>query len=204
VGEPDIGGAAIPDYDPRTFREGQMARILLAGFLGGLAMYVWSTIAHVATPLGTSGISTLPNETAAMSALSQSIGDGHGLYLFPAMNAAGTAKGPSEGPMGLLVYRPHVSYSLNPANLGIEFATELAEGIIAAFLLSFTVLSGYLSRVGFVALVGVTAAICTNVPYWNWYGFPTAYSTVYAFVEIVGYLAAGLVIAWLLPVRNET
>lgn len=179
-----------------------MTRILLAGFLGGLAMYVWSTIAHVATPLGTSGISKLPKEAATMSAISQSIGDGHGLYLFPAMNAADPAKGPSEGPIGLLVYRPHVSYSLNPANLGIEFATEIAEGMIAAFLLSFTVLSGYLARVGFVTLVGVTAAICTNLPYWNWYGFPTAYSAVYAFVEIVGYLAAGLVIAWLLPVRS--
>lgn len=180
-----------------------MFRILLAGILGGIVMYVWTSIAHVATPLGETGISTLPKEAAAMSALSASIGDGHGLYLFPA-RMSGKSAGPNEGPMGFLVYRPHVVYSLNPSNLAVEFVTELVEAIIAALLLSFAALSGYLSRAGFVTLVGITAAICTNVPYWNWYGFPTRYTLATAFIEIVGYLVAGLVIAWLLPAKQAT
>src|SRR5205814_9928016 len=101
-----------------------------------------------------------------------------------------------EGPLGLLVYRPRAGYAINPANLIIEFLTELAEAMIAALLLSFVALSSYAARVGFVVLVGVAAAITTNVPYWNWYGFPASHTLVYSIVEIVGYLAAGLVIAW--------
>src|SRR5205085_12308286 len=97
-------------------------RILLAGLLGGLAMYIWSTIAHVATPLGTLGISTLPDEQVTMNALAASIGEQHGLFLFPDMRPGSAASGnPSkEGAFGLLVYRPHVAYSLNPANLVAE------------------------------------------------------------------------------------
>jgi hypothetical protein len=179
-----------------------MFRILLAGVLGGLAMYVWTSIAHVATPLGETGFSTLPNEATTMSALATSIGDGHGLYLFPA-RMSGKSAGPNEGPLGFLVYRPHVVYSLNPSNLAVEFVTELVEAIIAALLLSFAALSGYLSRVGFVTLVGITAAISTNISYWNWYGFPTTFTLATCFIELIGFLAAGLVIAWLLPARKS-
>jgi hypothetical protein len=176
-------------------------RILLAGLLGGIAMYVWSTIAHVATPLGTVGISTLPDEQVTMNAVAASMGDQHGFYLFPDMRPGHPAAGNpvKEGPFGLLVYRPRASYSLVPANLIIEFVTELAEAMIAAMLLSWVALTGYAARVGFVTLVGVAGAITTNVPYWNWYGFPTDYTLVYAFVEIVAYLAGALVIAWILP-----
>jgi hypothetical protein len=178
-------------------------RILLAGLLGAIAMYVWSTIAHVATPLGTAGISTLPDEQVTMNAVAASMGEEHGFYLFPDMRpgSPGAGNPVKEGPFGLLVYRPRVSYALNPANLITEFATELAEAMIAALLLSWVALTGYAARVGFVTLVGVVGAITTNVPYWNWYGFPINYTLVYSLIEVVGYVAAGLVIAWLLPPR---
>jgi hypothetical protein len=31
-------------------------RILLAGLLGGLAMFIWQSVAHVVLPLGEAGI----------------------------------------------------------------------------------------------------------------------------------------------------
>jgi hypothetical protein len=175
-------------------------RTLLAGILGGIAMYVWSTIAHVATPLATVGIGTLPDEATVISSLEKSVGDGRGLFLFPNQTAAG-ANAPKEGPFGFLVYRSHVSYALKPSNLVIEFGTELTESILAAFLLSLAVLSTYIARVGFVTLIGVTASIATNLSYWNWYGFSGRYSLAQIFMVVVGYVAAGLVIAWLVPGR---
>ena len=176
-------------------------RILLAGLLGGIAMYVWSTIAHVATPLGTAGISTLLDEQVTMNALETSMGEQRGFYLLTDTRSGNPAK---EGPLALLVYRPHVSYGLNPANLIVEFITELVEAVIAALLLSWVALTGYAARAGFVALIGLGAAITTNVPYWNWYGFPTNYTLVYSFVELVGYVAAGFVIAWILPRKSAS
>ena len=31
-------------------------RILLAGLIGGVVMFIWATIAHVATPLASAGL----------------------------------------------------------------------------------------------------------------------------------------------------
>jgi hypothetical protein len=85
-----------------------------------------------------------------------------------------------------------------PKNLVVEFLTELAEGLIAAWLLAQTALLGYAARVGFVTAVGLAAAITTNIPYLNWYSFPLDYTLSYGFIELVGYFVAGLVLAAIL------
>jgi hypothetical protein len=38
-------------------------RILLAGILGGIARFAWTSIAHMALPLGEAGIAEIPNES---------------------------------------------------------------------------------------------------------------------------------------------
>jgi hypothetical protein len=168
-------------------------RILLAGLVGGIAMFIWSSIAHLATPLGMVGVSTLPNESATVANLASSIGDKGGLFLFP-VNMGATASA-ATAPGGFLVYNPHAPMTMSPRNLVVEFLTEVAESLIAAWLLAQTALLGYAMRVGFVTTIGLAAAITTNIPYWNWYTFPLDYTLAYGFVELVAYLAAGLAIA---------
>ena len=46
--------------------------------------------------------------------------------------------------------------------------------------------------------MGILAAITTTISYWNWYGFPGAYTAAYMFTEIVGFLCAGLAAALVL------
>jgi hypothetical protein len=176
-------------------------RTILAGLAGGIAMFVWSSIAHLATPLAETGFSTLPNEQATMQTLATGIGEHGGLFLFPDMRPGKTAQThpPTHGAFGLLVYRPDVAYTMNPSTLGTEFGVEVVEALIAAFLLSWAAVAGYTARVGFVTLVGLAACITTNVSYWNWYGFPMSYTLAYALIQFVGYFVAGLVIALILP-----
>ena len=50
-------------------------RILLAGILGGIVMFIWTSIAHMALPLGEAGINEIPNESAVLGAMQSSIGD---------------------------------------------------------------------------------------------------------------------------------
>jgi len=50
-------------------------RILLAGVLGGIAMFVWTSIAHMALPLGEAGIGEIPNESAVLGAIQSSMGE---------------------------------------------------------------------------------------------------------------------------------
>ncbi len=60
-------------------------RILVAGIAGGIVMFVWTSIAHMALPLGEAGINEIPNESAVLSAMQGSIGDKTGLYIFPGL-----------------------------------------------------------------------------------------------------------------------
>jgi hypothetical protein len=173
-------------------------RIVLAGLAAGIAMFVWSSIAHLATPLATMGISTLPDESVTVGNLASAIGDKGGLFLFPSNMGTSPSSSSATAPGGFLVFNPKSATSMQPKNLIIEFLTELAEGLLAAWLLAQTALTTYAARVGFVAGVGLTAAITTNVPYWNWYAFPLDYTFGYSLIEFIGYVFAGLAAAAIL------
>ena len=68
--------------------------------------------------------------------------------------------------------------------------------LIAAFLLSQAImLKGYGSRVGFVTLMGLIPTLQSDMPQWNWYGFPDTYFGAQFLVHIVGFAVGGLVLA---------
>jgi len=58
-------------------------KILLTSILGGIVMFIWTSIAHMALPLGEAGIREIPNESAVLSAMQTNIGEQTGLYIFP-------------------------------------------------------------------------------------------------------------------------
>ncbi len=194
-----------------------LMKILLAGILGGIAMFIWTSIAHLVLPLGEAGISEIPNESAVLSAM-QSIGDQAGLYIFPGLgvgkNATRQEKNEAmkqiaakaaSGPSGLLMYHPTRPFTFGKW-MGIEFGTELLEAILVVFLLAQTHIASFAGRVGFVLVAGILAAIATNVSYWNWYGFPGLYTASYMLTQIVGFFLVGIVAAFMLrktPVRTS-
>jgi ABC-type transport system substrate-binding protein len=177
-------------------------RILIAGLLGAIAMFVWTAIAHMATPLAFTGFSKMQNEHAVLATLPSGIGKKPGLYFYPwvdpkdpHMEQTATAL-MKVNPNGFIVYHPAgTNYDMMPLMMQ-EFAKELAQSLIAAFLLSLTMIAGYLGRVGFVTLIGAFGALGTDASYLIWYGFPCSYTLAQMTIEIVGALAAGLVIAW--------
>ena len=190
-------------------------RILLAGILGGVAMFVWASLAHMVLPLGQTGIQEIPNEASVLSAMHSSLGEKSGMYMFPGMELGASPTREQQhaamehygeklagNPSGLLIYHPPGAKALTPGQLITEFLTEVIEALIVVFLLAQTRLTRFGSRVGFVTLAGVLAAITTNISYWNWYGFPGSYTAAYISIEIVGYLIIGIVAA--LIMRNCT
>ena len=59
-------------------------RIIMAGVLGGLAMYVWTSLAHVVLPLGSIGVSSVSkNEESLLASMHASLGETDGFYIFP-------------------------------------------------------------------------------------------------------------------------
>jgi hypothetical protein len=63
-------------------------RVLLAGILGAIVMFIWTSIAHMALPLGEAGITEIPNESAVLNSMQSNIGDKTGLYIFPGLGVA--------------------------------------------------------------------------------------------------------------------
>jgi len=166
-------------------------RVLSAGLLGALAMFVWTFIAHELLPLGEAGVRQIANEEPLLGAMQTTISAGNGLYLFPSMtaNPAAHADKLAHSPSGFLVYRVPGATLVFPKLLGIEFLTELAESLIVVFLLSLTRLTGFGAKVGFVTLAGLAAAITTNVSYWNWYTFPAVYTAGSMVTELIAKLS---------------
>ena len=66
-------------------------KILLAGILGGIVMFIWTSVAHMSLPLGEAGIHEIPNESAVLSAMQSNIGDQTGLYIFPGSGVGNNA-----------------------------------------------------------------------------------------------------------------
>lgn len=183
-------------------------RTLLAGLLGGIAMYIWTALAHMVLPLGEAGIQEIPNEPAVLAALRSSMGDRSGLYLFPGMGLPPDATSQQKqaamqqysqklaaNPSGIVMYNPPGMQALAPRQFITEFVKEWIEALLAVMLLAQTRLARFGSRLGFMVGVGVLVSIGTNVSYWNWYGFPASYTAAYIATELVGFVCAGLVAA---------
>ena len=186
-------------------------RILLAGVLGAIAMFIWSFIGHDLLPLGEAGIREMPNDGPVVDAMKSSIGEKKGFYVFPSFGLGNhpTREQRSEAmkhtdekfatnPSGMVIYHPPGRKFEFGRLLIVEFVTELAEAIIVVFLLAQTRIGSFSGRVGFIFVAGILAAIATNVSYWNWYGFPGVYTAAYMLIQIVGFLCVGLVAAFVL------
>jgi hypothetical protein len=178
-------------------KENSMAkRILLAAVLGGLALFLWGGLSHMVLGLGTIGIQNLPQDQPVMSALKASTPQS-GFYFFPKVDAAGkVAPENAGGPYGIMIYHSAGAGGPMTGQLVNECILNIVLALFAAFLLSLALgLTGYVSRVGFVTLLGLTVGLMTHVEYWNWYGFPLSYTVSSVFQNVVGFLIVGLIAA---------
>ena len=94
-------------------------RVVLAGLLGGIAMFIWMSLAHVVLPLGETGVQEMQNEPVVLDAMHASLGEKSGLFAFPGMGLGPDATNQQKNaamqhydeklaanPSGLLVYHP--------------------------------------------------------------------------------------------------
>jgi hypothetical protein len=172
----------------------------MAGLAGGLAMYVWMSVAHMALPLARVGISQVGGkESALLSAMQSSLGNSSGMYIFPGFDFSGNQAAAMKAydaklvnnPSGILIYHPPGAQGMTARQLIGEFLLELFEAMLAVWLLAQTTISGFWSRVGFMAAAGLLASLPTNTSNLIWYGFPATYTAATMFTEIVAFTVAG-------------
>src|SRR5689334_21110966 len=131
-------------------------RVVLAGLLGGIAMFVWSSIKQIALRLSDAGISEIPNEQPLLATLQSTLSSAPGLYMFPGFGLGPDAthqqktaamsqyeKKLAASPSGLLMYHPAGAKPMTPGQLVVEFLTEVVEALLAVFLLAQTRLASF-------------------------------------------------------------
>ncbi len=182
-----------------------MNRVLLAGIVGGIVMFVWSAISHMVLQIGEAGISTLPQEESLTAAMRENVRE-PGFYFFPGMDMSRQAT-PEErsaweakiksGPAGILVVDPDGYEPMPPSTLIVELITNIVAATLAAFVIVKT--AGALgSRIVDALIFGLVAWFSISISYWNWYKFPTAFVIAEGVDLAVGWTLAGIAMAIIL------
>ncbi|MDQ0465673.1 hypothetical protein QO010_003462 [Caulobacter ginsengisoli] len=186
-----------------------MGRTLLAGLAGGIVMFIWLAGAHM-SPLAEIGVKEAPKGSAAVAALDADLKQS-GFYMFPGSGLTETStKAEQDAAMkaqmadmatksfGIIVYnQPGTGFGMAPALIK-EFIFDLVQALVVAFVVAGSTAATFGRRVGVASLIGFGALVATNSSYHIWYGFPLDYTLAYMFIGFVGYVVAGLAIAFVL------
>ncbi len=189
-------------------------RVLLAGIAGGVVLFVWGALSHMALGLGEVGVKLIHNEDAVITAMQSTIQE-PGFYFFPGEGMETGKPTPeqqkrweekySRGPTGVLIYQPGGAKPWDPMLFLTELLADIGAALIAAFLLNSAVasLGSLAARVFFVAPLGLFSGLDVLVSYWNWYRFPTDYTLAIMADGIIGWTLVGVTLALLIKSRAE-
>jgi hypothetical protein len=136
-----------------------------AGIAGGVVLFIWGAVAHMALGIGASSMKAMQNEDAVLTAMKENMKES-GLYLFPGgvpsndmteEQQAEFMRKWEQGPSGFLVFHPNGMPAMSAKTLLTELASNILATLVAAFLLSQALgtLTSFGSRALFVTLIGL-------------------------------------------------
>jgi hypothetical protein len=179
-----------------------MQRTFLAALVGGIVVFLWGAVAHMALPLGEMGLSVAPEEAGVVGALKQKL-PAAGLYFLPDMRDVAPGDMPASGPTAFLAWRPETSYGMG-ANLGIEFGSGFLAAWIAALVLGCACAGASLATKGLLTMgLGLFGWLSIAASYWTWYGFSTGFFLSEGIQQAVGWFLAGLAMGLVLRPRVQ-
>jgi hypothetical protein len=180
-------------------------RVALAGLAGGSVLFVLSAAQNAILPAAEPR--SLPGQDAVLPVLGASVTQ-PGLYFFPGagltsrMTADERAAARADyerrvmaGPSGVLAFTPGGADASFGRRLAVQFALSVAAALGASLVVALAHGTAYSTRVVLVALVGASAFVYLEPQYWNWYGFPGAYTIARIAGGVVAWTLAGLPIA---------
>lgn len=187
-------------------------RILIAALIGGIVMFIWGAVAHMALGLGNPGIRSPLHEDVVLASLHEGLGDEAGVYILPwlgpeAMRDAAAVKTygakASTSPYAWIVYLPQGEDMTRMGRpLAVQWASDTLAALMLAILMSVPGL-GLGRRLGLAGAVAVFAWLSTMVPYWNWYRFPASFTGAALAEQVIGWLLAGAAMAWWIGRRER-
>lgn len=196
-----------------------MVRILLATVVGTVIIYVWLMLAWMVLGYHSNTMQSVPNGEEITAAL-QSAGLRSGVYHYPGMPEHDPDASQEEiaqiwqdmtarheaGPIYSIYFHKEGAPVMGSGTLLGAIVIDFASALIVAVLLWSAAprLPLYVCRVGFVALVGVFAALVAHVSYWNWMLFPLDYTLAMCADVAIGWLLVGLAMGAIIRVPKAT
>jgi len=180
-------------------------RIAIAALLGAILVFLWQFLAHMVLPIGQMGFRLPQNEDVVLQAVTTGLPT-PGIYFLPSMDPA---KMSDEAAMKTWAEKakknPWVFAVVNPApegdpmsmapHLVKQFITNLISAFLVAFVLAATAWTMGM-RIAGSLIFGVFGWLMNIVPQWNWYRFPADFMLGNLLEQGIGWLLAGVAIAW--------
>ncbi len=179
-------------------------RVFITGLLGGLVIFIWGAISHMALPLGEMGMAETKNEDAVITVLKENMPKS-GIYFVPGLSNAQMsdeaavkayqAKATSQ-PNAFVVFQEQGRDGTQMGqNLLREYICNTLAALFAALILALGSFS-FSKRVVLSVGLGLFSWLTVSAPYWNWYRFPQDFSLANLAELLIGWLLAGSVMAW--------
>jgi len=185
-------------------------RWIAAGLAGGMVAFAWSFLSWMVFPWRDGLFERVGDEQALVETVGKQMPK-RGIYLLPApprlrevpfaerKQAEETfLRRKLSGPGGFFVVNPAGMPSFGPA-LAIGFATHLLGAFLILLVLSLLKPMNVWSQAATSAMLGLLVGVLAHVPEWNWWGFPFAFVATEILDLVVGWFAAGLAMACLIP-----
>jgi hypothetical protein len=181
-------------------------RVFLGALAGAIIAMIWGILFWGILPFTRSHVLPLPNEEIVVRTLRENI-PASGAYVFPMpvespgadVQAVWTAKH-KTGPLLHLFYHREGNDPMNAAVFIKGFIHYFISALLLAALLLMAgkSLPAYPSRVAFIALAGIFAAVFVNLsdPIWWWHVW--GFHLLYGVYTAVCWLLVGLVMAWII------
>jgi hypothetical protein len=181
-----------------------MGRALIAGLVGGILMFAWGAVSHMALPLWDEALLPMPpqHEPRVLDALRGALPDG-GVYFVPGHRtdgelteeewAAWEARA-EAGPGALLVWSPGGAAVMGARTLGLELASNVLAAFVVALVLA-AMRTGFLGRLLAATLIGVVGWLSIGASHWIWYSFPSPFARAELLDQLGGWFVSGLALA---------
>lgn len=190
-------------------------RVLFGAFTAAVVLMVWGMLFWVVSGIPKNFISEPPGGDKIGALLKEHAPEGSGVYYHPNfptdMNDADAlathAQQHKSGPLFHLFYQSQGTDPTSPAIYAQGFAHFFLQAVAAALLLSISgaVLKTFGARYRFVVLIGLILAVATLGDA-IWFYHPWNYRLMIAGFVIVGWLLAGIALAFVVkhPARSDS
>jgi hypothetical protein len=180
-------------------------RILLAGILAGILVFVMGAVNHMVFQFQGRTLANVPDQSS-FAAYIKSHEMKHGLYVFPDMPTPEDQKDEAKmaaindrykaGPSGMLLIAHTGDDMMNMETLGKELASNVLGALIVSWVISLAGAEvGFFRRWLAVALIGLFAWISISASYGIWYRFPHNFLHDELFCALIEWSVAGFAIA---------